>query len=130
LKFEGTNGWLLSRGWRAAATSNKPELLQTVLPENLRLRRPRTNGPGGEHMDFTDAIKQGRQPYAPAEIGHRTITVAHIGNVAMMLGRKVHWDPEKEEFPGDAEANACSVVSRQQREPWTIGNVDSWINVG
>jgi predicted dehydrogenase len=128
LKFEGTDAWALSRGWRAAATSNKPELLDVELPPEKRLRRPRTNGPGGEHMDFTDAIKEGRAAYAPAEIGHRTITVAHIGNIAMQLGRKLQWDPAKEQFVDDAEAN--KMLSRPQREPWTIVNVDSWINVG
>jgi predicted dehydrogenase len=128
LKFEGTEGWLLSRGWRAGATSNKPELLDTVLDEDQRLRHPRTDGQGGEHMEFTDAIKEGRQAYAPAEIGHRTISVAHIGNIAMQLGRKLEWDPDKEEFLNDAAANA--LLSREQREPWTLDNVDSWINVG
>ena len=128
LKLEGTNGWLLSRGWRTPATSNHPELLATQLPADQRLRRPRTDGLGGEHMDFTDAIRQGRPAYAPAEIGHRTVSVAHIGNIAMQLGRKLHWDPEQEQFPDDDEANA--VLRRNQREPWTIENVDSWINVG
>jgi len=130
LKFEGTNGWVLSRGWRAAPNSwktNLPDLTAIQLPEEQRLRRPRTDGSGGEHMEFTDAIKQGRQPYAPAEIGHRTISVAHIGNIAMMTGRKLRWDPARELFPGDDEANA--LLNRKQREPWTIENVDSWLNV-
>ena len=128
LKFEGTDGWLLSRGWRATATSNRPELLATILPVEQQLRRPRTDGSGGEHMEFTDAIKERRQAYALAEIGHRTISVAHISNIAMMLGRKLRWDPDKEEFPGDDEANA--MLRREQRKPWTIQNIDSWINVG
>lgn len=126
LKFEGTEGWLLTRGWRAPLKSNKPELLTTVLPEEKRLRRPRTDGKGGEHMDFTDAIKEGRQAYAPAEIGHRTISVAHIGNIAMMLGERLAWDPKTETFPGNDKANA--MLKREQREPWTLENVDSWIN--
>ena len=128
LKFEGTEGWLLSRGWRGPMTSNKPELLNTKLTEQQRLRRPRTDGQGGEHMDFTDAINQGRPAYAPAEIGHRTISVAHLGNIALQLGRKLRWNPEKEEFLDDPTAN--SMRSREQREPWTIKNVDSWLNVG
>ncbi len=128
LKFEGTEGWLLTRGWRAPLRSNKPELLQATLTDEQRLRRPRTDGQGGEHMDFTDAIKQGRPAYAPAEIGHRTISVAHLGNIAMQLQRKLHWNPEAERFVDDDAAN--SLLSRTQREPWTINNVDSWLNVG
>ena len=128
LKFEGTEGWLLTRGWRGPMTSNNPELLKAELTEEQRLTRPRTDGKGGEHMDFTDAIKQGRPAYAPAEIGHRTISVAHLGNIAMQLGRKLRWNPDKERFFDDDAAN--SMLSRQQREPWTIANVDSWLNVG
>jgi predicted dehydrogenase len=128
LKFEGTDGWVLSRGWRGPMRSNKPELLETKLTEDQRLRRPRTDGQGGEHMDFTDAIKEGRSAYAPAEIGHRTISVAHLGNIAMQLGRKLRWDPETETFVDDEAATA--MLSREQREPWTIANVDSWLNVG
>jgi hypothetical protein len=67
-----------------------------------------------------------RQPcYAPAEIGHRTITIAHIGNIAMMLGRKLRWNPAEERFVDDEEAN--SMLTRKQREPWTMKNVASWI---
>jgi predicted dehydrogenase len=128
LKFEGTEGWLLTRGWRGPMRSNKPELLQTAVTEEQRLRRPRTDGQGGEHMDFTDAIKQGRPAYAPAEIGHRTISVAHLGNIAMQLQRKLHWEPKTERFVDDDAAN--SMLSRRQRQPWTINNVDSWLNVG
>jgi predicted dehydrogenase len=131
LKFEGSDGWVLSRGWRAAPETwktNKPELLSTVLAEEQQLRRPRTDGAGGEHMEFTDAIKEGREAYAPAEVGHRTISVAHIGNIAMQLGRKLRWDPEQEEFMDDDEAN--TMLSRKQREPWSIKSIDSWLNVG
>jgi len=127
LKFEGTDGWLLTRGWRSPARSNHPELLETELSEEQRLRRPRTDGRGGEHMDFTDAIKEGRPAFAPAEIGHRTISVSHLGNIAMLLERKLRWDPVTESFPGDDEANA--MLCREQREPWAIKNIDSWINV-
>ena len=128
LKFEGTDGWLLSRGWRGSMRSNKPELLNTELADDQRLRRPRTDGQGGEHMDFTDAIKQGRPAYAPAEVGHRTISVAHIGNIAMQLDRKLRWNPDDESFVDDTAADA--LLHRDQREPWTIENIDSWLNVG
>ncbi len=79
-------------------------------------------------MDFTDAIKQGRPAYAPAEVGHRTISVAHIGNIAMQLDRKLRWNPDDESFVDDTAADA--LLHRDQREPWTIENIDSWLNVG
>ena len=128
LKFEGTDGWLLCRGWRGPIKASDPKLLKVELAKEQRLKRIRTDGQGGEHMDFTDAIKEGRQAYWPAEVGHRVITVAHIGNIAMMLKRKLRWDPAKEQFLNDSKADA--MLTREQREPWAIKNVDSWLNVG
>lgn len=40
-----------------------------------------------------------------AEVGHRTISVCHLGHIAIQLGRKLKWDPDKEIFLGDDEAN-------------------------
>ncbi|MBM3999630.1 MAG: Gfo/Idh/MocA family oxidoreductase [Planctomycetes bacterium] len=135
VKFEGTEGWVMFRGWRAPLTASDPKVLDVVIPESKRAHRPTVicrrdaaSGPaGGEHLDFTDAIKNNKPTYAPAEIGHRTISIAHIANIAMRLGRKLGWDPDKEEFVGDAEANAMR--AREQREPWTPKNVDAWLNV-
>jgi hypothetical protein len=50
-------------------------------------------------------VKTRRDPYFPAEIGHRRASLQHIGNICMKLGRKLKWDPEKEEFPEDPAAN-------------------------
>ncbi len=80
---------------------------------------------GGEHLDFTNCIRTGRQPYAPAEVGHRTASVAHIGNIAMLLGRKLRWNPDTEKFTDDDEAN--SMLQRKQREPWTVENIKAWL---
>ena len=135
IKFEGSDGWIMFRGWRAPLRASDPAILKTELGEDaIRLHRPRVvigradGSKGGEHRDFIDCVKSRQPCYAPAEIGHRTITVAHLGNIAMQLGRKLQWDPEKERFVADQEADA--MLSREQREPWTIDNVDSWINVG
>ena len=52
------------------------------------------------------------------EIGHRTATACHVGNIARWLGRKVRWDPVNETFVGDDEANA--LLSRPMRQPWHL----------
>jgi len=134
LKFEGSEGWILFRGWRQPLRASNRKILDVSVPENKRLHRPRTvvdrrqELVGGEHLDFTDAIRTGGPTYAPAEIGHRTATVAHLGNIAMRLGRKLRWNPATESFTDDAEADA--MLSRNQREPWTLDHVDSWISGG
>lgn len=58
------------------------------------------------HMqNFFDCIASRKDPIMNVENGHRVATFCHLGNIARWLGRPIKWDPVKEEFPGDAEAN-------------------------
>jgi hypothetical protein len=50
-------------------------------------------------------MRSRQRPVADVEIGHRTITIAHLMNITRRLGRPLKWDPAKEQFPGDDEAN-------------------------
>ena len=52
------------------------------------------------------------------EKGHRTASLCHLGNIAMRLGRKIPWDPEKETCPNDPEAT--QMLRRPYREPWKL----------
>ena len=72
-----------------------------------------------EHREFLNCVKSRRDTYAPAEVGHRTATVCHIGNIAYWLKRPLKWDPAKVEFVGDAEANRW--IDRPKRAPWRLG---------
>jgi predicted dehydrogenase len=66
-------------------------------------------------QNWIDCIKSRQQPAADVEIGHRACTICHLGGIARKLGRKLRWDPQREIFPGDDEANAC--LDRPQRKP-------------
>lgn len=115
IHFHGSDGWVGSPSWNQPAEASKPELLQ---PGAGRVRL--FTCPGGEHRNFLDCVKSRQDPYFPAEIGHRCATICHLGNIALQTGRKLRWDPEKEEFPGDAEANASRFRSRPMRAPWSL----------
>jgi hypothetical protein len=52
------------------------------------------------------------------EIGHRSATVCHLGNIARLTGRKLRWDPVEEKFIGDADAN--QYLDRTRRKPWIL----------
>jgi predicted dehydrogenase len=69
-------------------------------------------------QNWIDCIKSRRRPAADVEIGHRSCTVCQLGKIARQLGRKLKWDPEKEIFPGDDEANVC--LSRPQRSGYHL----------
>lgn len=58
------------------------------------------------HMqNFFDCVRTRKDPIVNVEIGHRIATLCHLGNIARWLGRRLKWDPEKEVFIGDDEAN-------------------------
>ena len=68
--------------------------------------------------DWLDCIASGKKPVADIEIGHRSATLCHLGNISIRLGRKVAWDPAREQIDGDDEATA--MLSRPYRKPWTL----------
>lgn len=127
IRYEGTEGWIwVSRGSYTASASDPvaqgnnakaldasdPKILQSVIGENeIRLTRSTEH-----HGNWLDAIQGKTELLSPVEIGHRACSVCLISHIAMKLDRKLAWDPVKEEFINDAEAN--SHLSRPQRAPW------------
>jgi myo-inositol 2-dehydrogenase / D-chiro-inositol 1-dehydrogenase len=127
IRYEGTEGWIwVSRGNYVASSSDPvaqgnnakaldasdPKILQSVIGENeIRLTRSTEH-----HGNWLDAIQGKTELLSPVEIGHRACSVCLISHVAMKMDRKLAWDPVKEEFINDAEAN--SHLSRPQRAPW------------
>jgi predicted dehydrogenase len=134
IRFEGTDGWIGFKNWRGKLEASNPDYLnykigtgKVKLYYPSEIVRVDDNWKGGEHRNFIDCVKSRKPCYAPAEVGHRTISIAHIGNIALLLGRKLKWNPGEEMFIHDSEAN--QMLSRKQREPWTIDNIDQWIGI-
>ena len=61
-------------------------------------------------------MKSRKEPVAPIEVAHRSITLAHLGNIALRTGRDLKWDPTREAIANDA--GASEMLSRPYREPW------------
>ena len=68
--------------------------------------------------NFFDCVSSRKAPICEAEIGHRSISVAHIGVISVRLGLPVNWDPEKEEFVGENGQAANKWLSREMRKPY------------
>jgi predicted dehydrogenase len=111
-RFEGSEGWVdVTRGKIDA----EPKLLLTskIGPDEIHLYN------SNDHkQNFLDCVKSRKDTICTAEIGHRTTTVCHLGNIAMMLGRKLRWDPKAECFINDPAAN--SMLTRAMRAPWRL----------
>jgi predicted dehydrogenase len=69
--------------------------------------------------NFIDCVLSRKEPIAPAEVAHRSITICHLGNIAMRLHREsLKWDPKKEQIIGDSEASL--MLARPHRSPWKL----------
>jgi hypothetical protein len=71
--------------------------------------------------NFLDCMATRERPVADVEIGHRSTTVPHLGNISYHLGRKVNWDARRERFVDDPEADAR--LGRSYREPYVLPEV-------
>jgi len=109
--FEGENGTIfVSRG---TITASDPKLLD----EPLSSSATRLYASDDHMQNFVDCIRSRKQPICDVEIGHRSATVCHLGNISLRLGgRKLTWDPARETFVGDREATA--MLSRVPRKTY------------
>ena len=82
IRFEGTEGWIASPSWVRPLQASPKSILDSVIkPDEVHLYTA-----PDEHRNFLDCVKSRKPCYAPAEIGHRTITIAHVGHIADALG--------------------------------------------
>jgi len=112
-KFIGTEGWVFVR--RGHISAEPASILNvTIGPNEVNLYRSRH----GHIGDWVESIRTREDAATPVEVGHRSASICHLGNIAMLLGRKARFDPTTETFPGDDEANAMR--ARPARAPWPI----------
>jgi myo-inositol 2-dehydrogenase/D-chiro-inositol 1-dehydrogenase len=110
--FEGTEGWIYVR--RGHIDANPKSLLTSAIgPDEIHLYK--SNNHKG---NFLDCIKTRNETVAPVEVGHRSCTVCLLGEIAMRLGKKLKWDPERERFTNNDQANR--MLSRPMRSPWHL----------
>jgi predicted dehydrogenase len=114
--WEGSEGWVWADRGRHDASS-KEILNSEIGPSEVRLYES-TN----HFRNFIDCVFSRQETAAPVEVAHRSITICHLGNIAMRLGRdSLKWDPAKERILGDPEA--AKMLSRPYREPWKLPKV-------
>jgi predicted dehydrogenase len=128
IKFYGTDGWIFvtrdemvtptDSGKPAAApqpltASNPKILLSAIGPDEVHLYQSTD-----QHGNWLECIKSRKAPTAPAEIGHRACSTCLVHHIAMKTKRRLYWDPIKEHFKNDDEANC--MLSRPQRAPYMM----------
>jgi len=108
----GENGeWVWVDRGRFAASP--PEIRASgIEPGGLRLLSP------GHNRNFIDCVKTRATTLTPAEVAHRSASIGHLGQIAMLTGRKIKWDPVREQILGDVSAEA--LLGRTPRGPWSL----------
>ena len=128
IKFIGSKGWIfVTRGNYVATasdpvessgskplTASDPKIITSKIgPDEIHLYES-----NDQHGNWLECIKTRKQPISPIEIGHRSCSACLLHHITMKLERKIYWDPIKERFHNDDEANA--MLSRAQRWPYII----------
>ncbi|MBN2449827.1 MAG: Gfo/Idh/MocA family oxidoreductase [Lentisphaeria bacterium] len=114
IRFEGTEGWVFVHIHGGNLEADPASLLQQRIgPNDIQLGRS-----PGHHQDFLDAVRTRGTTMAPVEAGHRTATLCHLANIAMLVGGRLEWDPVAEEFTNSLAANR--LLSRPARAPWEV----------
>ena len=98
---------------RALAASDPKIITSVIGPDEIHLYKSTDH-----HGNWLESVRSRREPIAPVEVAHRSCSACLLHHIAMKLKRKVFWDPVKERFKNDDEANA--MLSRPQRPPYTL----------
>jgi predicted dehydrogenase len=110
IRFEGEDGrWaMVDRG-----SQELSENLTDVKLDDGDIRLYKSEN---HFRNFIDCVISKEETIAPAETAHRSITIAHLGNISMMLNQELEWDPKAERFVNNTLANA--LLDRPMRAPW------------
>ncbi|MBM3880463.1 MAG: Gfo/Idh/MocA family oxidoreductase [Verrucomicrobia bacterium] len=117
MRFDGPDGWVAVADGYSRPEVSSPALLEDfnkVVNDYIA----RTQRPMSHVRDFFNCVKSRQNPVADPVVMHRSMSTVHAANICMWLKRNMKFDPAKEEFAGDVEANRLR--SRAMREPWII----------
>lgn len=110
--FYGSEGWIWIN--RSLIDAHPQSLLRSKIGSNdVHLYKS-----DHHRQNFLDCVKTRTEPVAPARVAHRSIMIAHLGVIAMKLGRKLYWNPQNEKFVNDSDAD--KMLFRPMRGPWHL----------
>ena len=113
IQFLGSDGWVFVT--RGSIKASNPELLETPLPDSRAVKLYASS----DHMgNFFDSVRSRKDPICDVEIGHRSISVAHLGVISIRMNQPLKWNPDREQFTGANAAAANRWLAREQRKPY------------
>jgi predicted dehydrogenase len=114
VKWIGEDSWIST--WDETDAHPKSLLSEKFIPNEISLRPPGSRG--GHTRNFLDCVKSRATTIASSEVGHRSASVGHLGQISMLLARKIRFNPETEEIIGDA--TATRMLGNAMLSPWHL----------
>ena len=118
-RFEGTNGVVQVENKGRNFLAEPAELAETEIAADQAMLPISDN----HQRNFLDCVKSRETPVSHVEAGHRSASVCHLGNIAIKLKTRLEWDPQREQFTNNDEANAY--LHRQSRSQWSIPELEA-----
>jgi hypothetical protein len=115
VRFDGEDGQWIFVSRSEIIASDEKLLKDPLSPDAARLEVSTSHG-----GNFIDCIKSRKAPITNVEVGHRSVSVCHLGNIALRTGLKLRWDPSEEKFVGPGSEEANKWLSRPYRAPWKL----------
>ncbi len=113
IRFEGTEGWIFKAYGQPAKAHPSSLVDSRIGPSEVHLYETDAD----DHC-FLECVKSRKETCSPIEAAHRSTTIGYLGHIAILLKRKLQWDPVREQFENDEEAN--KLLSRTMRPPWHL----------
>jgi hypothetical protein len=120
IKFIGEDGWIFVN--RHELKASDPDILKIKLePDDVQLYNTGENTDAfvNHYKNWLDCIVSRERCICDVEIGHRSATVCHLGNISLRLGRRLRWNPGTMTFYKDRTASE-TMMGRPMRAPWHL----------
>jgi predicted dehydrogenase len=110
--------WIGEKGWVWVDRSGIDAYPKTLLRERIGPNEIQLYRSNNHAQNFIDCVQSRSLTITPAEVAHRSATPGYLGQISMLVGRKIQWDPDKEIIVGDQEAER--LLFRSMRAPWHL----------
>ncbi len=115
IMFEGNDGWIfVNRGKLIASDA-------AILQDPARVNADFGSSNLNHFSNLFECVRTRKQPVCHAEVGHRSVSLCHLGAIAIRLERPLKWNPKTERFVGDRDADGW--IARPQRKPFSYGMI-------
>jgi len=111
--------WIGDKGWVWVDRGKSDAEPKSLLTEQIGENETKLKVSPGHYREFIDCVRSREKTLTPASVAFHSATPGWLGQIAMLTGRKIQWDPVKMDIVGDAQAS--KLLGREMRAPYQLG---------